>query len=340
MSRRARIAVIACAAILFGLFLIRVRGVLPPFAFALAVAYLSHPLVSALEAREVPRPVAILLVYAMFTVIAILAVYAVLPSLTRELEQILAFIPEQSRRLEGFGEEALSGLRRISIPAGFEDVLAIGIERAEGLIERFAVRTAEILMSLLSHVFHLILAPFLAYYLLRDVHLLERAAVSWLPSGIRKDVTELARRVNRVVGGFLRGQLIVSSLVGAAVAVGLSLLGVRYALVVGMLAALFDIIPYFGPILSAVPALALALAASPATAIWTALLLLAVQQIEGTLLSPKIVGDQVGLHPITVIFAVLAGGELAGVIGMFLAVPVVATVKVTAGYVAERMLEA
>ena len=127
---------------------------------------------------------------------------------------------------------------------------------------------------------------------------------------------------------------------GGLVALGLSLLGVRYALFLGLLAAgLFDIIPYFGPILGAIPALVLAfLARDPLTALWTFLMFVAVQQLEGSVFEPKIVGEQVGLHPLTVIFSVLAGGELLGVTGMLLAVPAAATVKVTAGFIGEKLM--
>jgi len=149
---------------------------------------------------------------------------------------------------------------------------------------------------------------------------------------------ELCSRVNKVVGRFVRGQLIVSVVVGGLVALGLSLLGVRYALFLGVLAGLFDIIPYFGPVLGAIPALVLAFLRDPLTALWTLLMFVAVQQLEGSVLSPKIVGEQVGLHPLTVIFSVLAGGELLGVTGMLLAVPAAATVKVTAGFIGEKLM--
>jgi len=156
---------------------------------------------------------------------------------------------------------------------------------------------------------------------------------------VRKDVLDLGRKVNHVVSGFLRGQLIVSCIVGILVASCLSLLGVKYAIIVGIFAGLADIIPYFGPLISAVPAVALALTVSPWTALWVVILLIAIQQFEGSVLSPKIVGDRVGLHPLTVIFAVLAGGELMGILGMLMAVPVAATVKVVAAHVGDRILE-
>ncbi len=339
MSRRAKLIVLVAAALTAALLILRVRGVLTPFFLGGAVAYVSYPLVRLLESKQVPRGTAILLVYAMFAVFVILLVYAVLPSLTRELDQMIAILPEQTRRLEGLTDHALKDLQKLWMPEMLQEVVNLSLRRAEDLLGRFASRIAELLVGLVSHVFNLVLAPFLAYYLLRDLHSIQRAAIAWMPSGVRKDVLDLGRKVNHVVSGFLRGQLIVSCIVGILVASGLSLLGVKYAIIVGIFAGLADIIPYFGPLISAVPAVALALTVSPWTALWVVILLIAIQQFEGSVLSPKIVGDRVGLHPLTVIFAVLAGGELMGILGMLMAVPVAATVKVVAAHVGDRILE-
>jgi len=337
MSRRAKLVILAAAALGAVLLVYRARGALTPFFLGAAVAYVAHPLVAALESRQVPRGAAILLVYAMFAVLVILLIYAVLPSLSRELEQMLALLPEQTRRLEGLTGEVLDDLSRTRMPRMLKEVAGLALRRAEELLGRFAARVAELLLGAVSHVFNLALAPFLAYYLLRDLNAIQRTAISWMPGAVRKDALELGRKINRVIGGYLRGQLIVSCIVGILVAAGLALLGVKYALLVGIFAGLADIIPYFGPIISAVPAVALALSVSPWTAVWTVLLLVAVQQLEGSVLSPKIVGDRVGLHPLTVVFAILAGGELMGIFGMLVAVPAAATLKVVAAHVGERI---
>ncbi len=323
-----------------GILLVRIRGVLTPFFLGCAIAYISFPLVQRLEGKQVPRMLAILLVYAIFIVVVIFAFYALVPSLGRELEQIMAQLPEQTRRVEALLGDVLGRLRNMWVPEGMRDVMNISLERVEALIERFLTRVTEILFVTISHLFNFFLAPFLAYYILRDFERIRRTIVLWLPSKRRKEVLELLSRANRVVSGYLRGQLIVSGVVGLLVAGGLSLLGVRYALLLGLIAALADIIPYFGPIISGVPAVGLALLQSPMTALWALLLLVAVQQFEGSVLSPKIVGERVGLHPLTVIFAILTGGELMGIVGMFLAVPVAAIIKVVGAYMVTKILSA
>lgn len=338
MNRRTKIWILAGAVLLLGLVLWRIRGALTPFYLAVAIAYLGHPFVNLMEEKQVPRPLAILLLYAIIAVVAIFFFYALLPSLHREIEQLAARLPEQTKRLESVSIAIFRDVRRDWFPGGLQEVMNLTIRRVEGILEGAANRIAELIVGFLSRLFDLVLAPFLAYYILKDKEQLSRALVAWLPPGARGDLLDLARRVHEAVGRFIRGQLIVSTTVGVLVACGLSLLGVRYALFLGLLAGLFDVIPYFGPILGAIPAVVLALMRSPLTALWVLVLFVVVQQLEGSVLSPKIVGDQVGLHPLAVIFSILVGGELMGVVGMLVAVPAAATVKVTADFVSERLL--
>lgn len=335
MTRQAKLALLAVAVAAAAALLVRVRGALTPFLLASVIAYVSHPAVKLLEARQVPRPLAILLVYVALGLLFLLPAMAVVPRLAAEIDLVLAKLPEQTRRLERVTESVAFDLGRLRLPGGLEDAYMIVIGRVERLLEEFAARLASAFVGLLSQVFSLILAPFLAYYMLRDAEALAQAATAWLPERPRQHVLELGRRISRVLAGFVRGQLIVSAAVGFAVAAGLSLLGVRYAAILGLFAGLADVIPYFGPLISAVPALALGLMESPLTALWVALLLVAVQQLEGSVLGPRIVGERVGLHPLTVILSVLVGGELLGVTGMFLAVPAAAALKTVAAYARE-----
>jgi predicted PurR-regulated permease PerM len=153
----------------------------------------------------------------------------------------------------------------------------------------------------------LVLAPFLAYYLLRDWEIIRRSALSLIPINSHAEALSLFGRLHRLGSGFIRGQLIVSGFVALLITFGLATLGVKYALLIGLLGGIFDIIPYFGPLIGGAPAVLLGLTRSPATAVWAALWIFLVHQIEGTILQPRIMGEHVGLHPLTVIFAILAG---------------------------------
>lgn len=334
-----KLTILVAVGVVTVLFLFRVRGVLTPFFLAATVSYLGYPIVRRLEERKVPRTWAILIMYAMFTVVILFLVFAILPGLMKEMEQIATSLPRQGHRIESFFQSTFGKYQRAQIPDAVKDLIDATVLRLEGIIGSVARKTADIIVGLFASVFHFVLAPFLAFYILRDLDVLADAIVSWMPNEWRKHAVQLARRVDHVVGGYVRSQLIVSAVIGILVTVGLWALGVRYALFLGLITGLADIIPYFGPIVSAVPALLLALFESPITALWVLVLLVAVQQFEGAILQPKIVGDQVGLHPLSVIFAVLVGNELGGIFGMLISVPLAAAIKVIATYVGDMTLE-
>ena len=148
----------------------------------------------------------------------------------------------------------------------------------------------------------------------------------------------MAQRLNELMGAFLRGQLIVAAIVGLLISVGLASLKVKYALVIGTVAAVFEFIPYFGPVIAAVPAVLFAFVQSPATALWAVVLVVVVHQVEGAVLQPQVMSGSMDLHPLTVIFSILVGGELLGIWGMFLAVPAAASLKLIIGYLAEEVI--
>lgn len=336
MDRRLRLFVLAAVAAGAVLLLWRVRSLLVPFVLAAILAYLLNPLVRILEKREVPRASAILVVYAAFAVAATLAVVIVGPLLTAELNAILQTLPRQTERLEAFTFDMLGDLRRLPFPDLVEEAIQAAASRVEQALGMAADRLLDWLPGVFTAVLYAVLAPVLAYFLLRDWPLLQVRLLQWFPLEWQEDILTLVRRVNQVLSGFLRGQLLISLIIGFTLAAAFALLNVRYALLVGLIAGAFDIIPYFGPLIGSIPAMVLALMQSPATAVWAALVLFGVNQLEGILLSPKVVGEYVGLHPVTVIFAVLAGAELFGVLGMLLGVPVAAVIKVVGQFAVDR----
>ena len=164
----------------------------------------------------------------------------------------------------------------------------------------------------------------IAFYLTRDVDAIRERFASWLPAVSRNRIMSVISDIDRALAGWVRGQVIVCTFVGATTGASLALLGVRYALPIGFLTGILEIIPYFGPVLALIPAVLLAAQKSALTALFAATVFVGIQQVESAVVSPKIVGDCVGLHPLVVIGALLIGGALFGVVGMLLAVPVTA----------------
>lgn len=326
--RRRQIVVFALVAV-GTVFLYLVRGILFPFWVAAVLAYVSNPLVREVEKRDVPRHVAIILVYLILVIGIILLGYYIVPRLVHEMETVLLVLPKQTQELSRFGNNLLSHLESINFPIDFSTAVDQGIDRVETFLNGFLGRMLDLVIGMFSHLFGLFLAPVVGYYILRDWEQLAQMAVALIPVAHRSDVKKLVGDIDEVLSGFIRGQLIVSALVGAAVAAALALvLKVRFALLLGLWAGIFNIIPYFGPVIGAIPAVALALLDSAWKAVWVVVLFVVVNNVESAFLTPRIVGQEVGLHPLLLIFSVLAFGHLFGVLGMLLAVPVVAVSKI------------
>lgn len=312
-------------------FLLAARGALLPFFLAAVLSYLLHPLVCQLEARAVPRPVAIVILYIGIAILLWAAARLLLPTLGREIHELAHSLPRQTERLEGLTRRTVEDAQTLELPAA-QDVIQVFLQRIQRLLESFASRLADLLVALAGSLFHVALAPVLAFFLLRDWELIRDGFLAALPSSARPHVWELAKRIDGVVAGYVRGQLIVSALVGGLAACALWLLQVPYALVVGLFAGLADIVPYFGPVLGTIPAVALAFGVSPEKALYVLLAFALIQQVESSILSPHIVGQSVGLHPLSVIGAVLVGAQWMGVLGMIIGVPLVSAAKVVWHY--------
>lgn len=321
--------------VIFGLvaagtvFLYLVREILFPFWVALVLAYISNPLVGELEKKDVPRHVAIILVYLMLITGIGLLGYYIVPRLIQEMETVLVVLPKQMQQLSRFGNRLLSRIERIELPVDISNLIAEGIARIEQFVNGFLSRILDLVIGMFSHLFGLFLAPIIGYYILRDREIMAQKAMNLIPVAYRSDVKGLVEDIDEVLSGFIRGQLIISAIVGAAVAAVLAfVLKIKFALLLGMWAGIFNIIPYFGPVIGAIPVVAIALVDSLWKAMWVIVLFVVVNNLESAFLTPRIVGREVGLHPILLIFAVLAFGHLFGVVGMLIAVPVVAVIKV------------
>lgn len=337
MPDRSRLLILLAAASGVVVLLFLVRRVLVPFALAAVVAYVFNPLVKAFEARKIPRSGAIVLVYLISTVIGGLALYVGVPVLVRELEEMLQHLPE-ARDLGHYTQGTAARLLHSKGSPLLQSILRSGAQRVEALLAQLMARSLEVLLAFLARTFTILLVPFLAFYLLRDAEKIQTWFVSLLPEGRRPEVLALVERLNELMGAFLRGQLIVAAIVGLLIGMGLTLLKVKYALVIGIVAGVFEFIPYFGPVIGAVPAVLFGFMRSPATALWAVVLTMVVHQVEGAILQPQVMSGSMDLHPLTVILSVLAGGELLGVWGMFLAVPATAALKLIGGYLAEQVV--
>lgn len=321
--RDATRAAIAGAAALWAiglalLFLYAVRDVLLLVFLAWLVAAGLRPGVERLE-RIVPRGLAVLLVYVVFIALVSLFAWLVVPPLVADLADFAERAPTTIDQIQRIASALQERLRAYGIQIDFAQQLA-GIVGYAGQAAQAAIRVPFAAAQLL---FGLVAVLALSFYWTVS----RERAVEWLAGLIGRDPKTVERLVDGAeaqLGAYVRGLAVLAFSVGTAVLVGLLALGIPYAFLLAALAGLLELLPIIGPIISAIPAIVVAAFKSPLLALGTALLYLAVQQIENYVLVPKVQEKAVGLHPLVILLAVMLGGSLAGIAGAVIAVPVAA----------------
>ncbi len=336
-KRRLIIIIILVAIIVYGLFL--VRSVITTFLLSALVAYLLNPIVCYLEKNQIKRTVAIVLIY--FTAVSAMFSLAIIgfPILVNELNDFADTIPIYTEQLRQFVQQLQQNYQRIDLPENIKQVIDETIWQIEARISELLLKVAQGIINLFSRAIYFVIIPVLSFYILKDWHDLEKRSLRMLPIPYRTHVANLSNEINLVLKKFIRGHLIVATIVGILTAISLSLLGVEFALILGIIAGVADLIPYFGPIIGIIPAVMIGLLESQALAIKIVITMVLIQQLESNLISPKILGDSVGLHPISIIFVLLAGGHLFGLIGMLLAVPVTVVCRTLFIYFYEHLID-
>ena len=315
--------------------LILVRGpigkVISPFIYALVLAYILSPLVKLLEKRGMKRIWAILTIFLVLIGIIVILFITIIPSLTNDLSVFINDIPRIFEFFKGFIEDMRAG--EISfIPKQIQEFLNIDQEitrisdyfkNAMGGILNFLAKSTGTLLDI-------IITPLITFYYLKDKDRLLGAIGSLIPIKWRKVMGELKTDAEKVLGGFIKGQITVAIFVGILTGIGCKIIGVPYSITIGFVAGLTNIIPYFGPWLGGLLPVILALMERPIMALWVLGLILVIQQIEASFISPQIMSNSVGLHPLTVIFSVLFFGSMMGIPGMIIGVPLMGVLKAIA----------
>lgn len=306
-----------------------VRPVLAPFFIALVLAYLIAPLVNALEERGLATSHAIAVVYTGFLMLAGVAVLKLIPRLIVQSQAFVGALPTYAARVQTFVSEMEGRFRALGLPTPLRDQIHDAIaESANGIGDRvLGIFQAGTLMQLVEVVGALILAPFIAFYLLRDMGGFKAHFVRALPRRYRQEILALLRQIDAVLSGWLRGMMIMLVIIGALSTLACRILGLPYPLLLGSWAGLTEFLPFVGPVIGAIPAVIVGLSVSSTKAIQVVIAYLVIQQLEGNVISPHIMGHSIGIHPLIIILAILVGGFIGGVPGMILAMPVTGILK-------------
>jgi predicted PurR-regulated permease PerM len=334
------VALVLCAAVLIALLLYQGREALSPFIVGLLLVYLLDPPVEWLSRRRVPRWLAILIVY-------VVVVFVIVQSLSFMLRPLFDQIRTFGDDLPGL----ITGLDRfyhgVNLPTPIRQAIdewLAGLSKGGGLDLGVLLPVVNVTAGFVSSIFGYLIIPVWAFYLIKDRRELTAAAERSLPPDWRPDAWAIARIVARVFSQWIRAQVFLGVAVGVATFLGLMFLNAavdpifgRFALLLAVIAGVFELLPIIGPILAAIPALLLALTAGPEAAIAALVLYLLVQQIENNLLVPKIQGDAVELHPSAVMFSLVVGGAIAGLLGAILALPITAAGRNVFRYLFRRL---
>lgn len=323
-----RIGVIVLAAGMVLYFLWLVRAGLYPFVLGILLAYLLNPLVMFFEHKGMKRSVALLLIYGLIFLIFWFIAVKFIPFLVRELESFAGDLPQMIRRVENLLDYWQLSYESIALPLSMREAINESIISLSSQLNLFVAKLVQGILQLFTYLIGIVVSPVLAFYLLSDWQGIKKNLLLMVPRGWQKEVFLICRSISQVLDGVIRGQLFISLFVGTLITLGLWMFDVRYALLIGILAGVLDVIPYFGAIIGAVPAIGVAFLYSPMMALKVLILFFVVHQMESALIQPKIIGAKVGLHPLSVIFFVFIGGELGGLLGMLLCVPLAAIAKV------------
>lgn len=317
--------------------------ILLPFVAGLGIAYILTPLADRIERMGVNRLVAALLMISLVVMGIVVLILLVAPILGQQLASFIANIPTYVTRVQTVLSDPSRPWVQKLVGAGFNANQSISdlVSQGVGWLTAFLRSLWSGGRALVSLFSLMVVTPVVAFYLIYDWHRMVKAVDNWIPVHQRKTVHQLAREVDAAIAGFVRGQTAVCLILGSFYAISLTVVGLSFGLLIGLVSGIITFIPYVGSMTGLVLSLGVAVAQfwpEWGSIVTVLCIYLFGQFLEGNVLSPKLVGESVGLHPVWVIFALLAFGYLFGFVGLLVAVPLAATIGVLARFALKRYL--
>lgn len=296
-----------------------------PFLIAFLIAYILHPMVKHLHKRGMPRVVAILVIYVFFFGLTGYIMVKGTPLLLNQLGNLSKHIPA----FTAFYQEKVDHfyIATAHLPEQVHTHFNRLLAQAEKIVNSFVESIIVSLQHFVTSIFTIFLIPFIVFYLLKDIGKLAAWLDTHVPEKWKKPGKQLLEEIDESLGGYIRGQLIVCIAVGTAAFIGLWLFKVPYSGVLGFAVGITDIIPFFGAVIGAIPAILVAMTISFKKVLIVVAVITVVQSLEGNLFSPIIVGKSVHLHPILIMSSLVVGEALGGILGMLVAIPVFVTLR-------------
>ncbi|MCA1031857.1 AI-2E family transporter [Bacillus timonensis] len=300
--------------------------VLLPFIISCFITYLLHPIIEKLHNKGLPRSLAILFIYIIFFGGIGYGIYRGVPIVLHQLRDLIENLPSFISTYKQWIEQIQ--LRTSNLPPTFATKIEDVLKGMETTLGTFLDRSISNIKGILNYIILFAIIPFIVFYMLKDYDQMKKAVWYITPRKYRKSGHLFLKDVDESLGNYIRGQLFVCLLIGLMAFIGLWLIKMKYPLLLGVIIGITNVIPYFGPIIGAIPAVILAATISYKMVILVVVIIFGLQFVEGNILSPLIVGRSLHMHPLMIMFSLLLGGEIAGIVGLILAVPVLAVLKV------------
>ncbi|MDQ0247106.1 putative PurR-regulated permease PerM [Bacillus fengqiuensis] len=302
-----------------------------PILIAGFLYFLFNPIVKFLIKYKVPRNLAILILYVVFIGLMSVGIGVVAPVLSEQITDLVRNLPSYISKTGTFFE-GLSQSKWFKWVLGQE---FISLEKVEDTLTSYAASLPDNVTKSMTMVFGVIAnitltvvtVPFILFYMFKDGYKFPKAAVRFLPVSYRKDGLHIIEETSETLAAYIQGQFLVALFVGIFTFIGYLIIGLPYGLTLAIIVAITNIIPYLGPFIGGTPAVIIALLDSPTKALLVIVVITIVQQIDGNFISPLVIGKRLDIHPLTIIIILLVAGNLAGVLGMILGVPLYAVTK-------------
>lgn len=295
--------------------------------FAIIIAYLLIPVVKLFE-RIMPRNIAVLLLLLIFILVIGGAITFLLPAIIKQISSIRFDIPKISDKISQIVVGIQKKLDELNLPYNINDTLQTTIQEIQLKITKSSGKSLDKLINVAGKLAEALLVPVVGFYFIKDRDYFKVLLMKVIPLNLREGIIKTSREINTVLSRFIRGQLLIAAIIAVFTTIGYWIIGLPYALLAGLIAGILELVPYFGPYLGAIPAATIALLNEPKKILWVIVVVFIIQQLEGSLITPRIMGETVGLHPVFIILILFTGGLLFGFLGILFSVPVVLILKI------------
>ncbi|WP_025028764.1 AI-2E family transporter [Caldalkalibacillus mannanilyticus] len=317
-------------------FVIAFQTLFFPFLIAGVLYYLFRPLVDFLCSKKIPRVIAILLLY--LSLIAVMGglILKIGPVLQQQVQNLIDNAPKIADTLRYQWQNYQ--LNQASFPSYINEAIVFITSKAEQMLYYIGYNVTTILGAITSFIVIMVIVPLILFYLLKDGKKAPDQLLNFLPNGEKREGKQILSDMNKALSTYVQGQVIVSLCVGIMVYIGYLVIDLEYSLILALVAMFTNVIPFVGPFIGLLPALIVGFIDSPGMMIKVMLIVLVAQQIESNFISPQIMGRALDVHPLTIILLLLVASSLGGILGLILAVPIYAMLKVVVKH-AYRLIE-